>query len=75
MSDIEDQIQKEWAEHLRFMLADYRRKHPDDLRNDYQLLEDLFSHLHKSGVIKRGADGKYMLGHLLDRDVDEGDPF
>ena len=46
---------------LRAMLHDYRQKNPNDKRSDEELLKSLMDHFVESGVVKKTADGKYVV--------------
>ena len=60
---------REWAEMLRWMLDDYRQKHPGDVRNDAELAESLMEHFHQSGLVDKEND-KYLLPTIVDDVID-----
>ena len=53
--------ERKWLQTLRVMVSDYRDKHPDDKRSDLELVESLMEHFYESGLVKKGADGKWLL--------------
>jgi len=54
-------LERKWTQMLRAMLIDFREKHPNDTRSDWELLESLMEHFYEEGLVKKGTNGKYIL--------------
>ncbi|HXT61759.1 MAG TPA: hypothetical protein VN696_01865 [Pyrinomonadaceae bacterium] len=63
-----DNAKADWEKMLRYMLSQYRVQNPDDERDDWELLESLMEHFHKSGLIHK-KNGKYLIPTLLDTHI------
>jgi hypothetical protein len=59
-----DRVMGQWEGMLRFMLADYRARRPDDPRSDRELLESLMERFVRSGLVEK-RDGKYVLPEIV----------
>lgn len=55
-----DEQARIWAQQLQAMLIDFRQRHPDDVRSYRELLESLMEHFYESGLVRKGAEGKYI---------------
>jgi hypothetical protein len=64
-----DETKKEWEEMLRYMLSDYRCKHPEDSSTDRELVESIMEHFYESGLVEK-RNGKYLIGTLVDMKSD-----
>lgn len=52
------------------MLAEYRRRRPNDRRSDHEVLSDLMEHFVKKGALKKDSDGKFILPEHLKGTLD-----
>jgi hypothetical protein len=58
-----------WKDTLIDMIGDHRRAHPDDRRNDCEILNELMECFVANGVVgKDAATGRWLLPELI------GDP-
>lgn len=56
-----------WRALLNTSLAEYKQTHPDTTLTDWEILESLMEHLAESGLVRKNADGKYIVGPIIGR--------
>ncbi len=61
MTEAETAVRHRWHTLLGNMLADFRRRCPEDPRSDRELLVSLMDHFCEKGLVSKNEDGKYVL--------------
>jgi hypothetical protein len=59
-----EEFHKKWSQTVKAILEDYHLTHPNDIRGDLGLIENLFDFWYQKGLIEKSPNGKYLLPNI-----------